>query len=147
MRKHVLLVAEDDSVDAMLIERAVRRAGKAFHLVRVADGDELIRYVEGTGEFADRTAHPSPELVLLDLKMPRRDGFAVLRWRQNTAAAASLPVVVLSSSSLGEDIERAYALGANSYVTKPTGGQRLEGMVHSLYDWWIGYNQSVPSLL
>jgi len=142
MRKHVLLVAEDDATDAMLLERAIRRTEVAFQMVRVANGDELIGYLEGAGDFADRVRHPAPQLVLLDLKMPKRDGFAVLQWRREHAGLSGLPVVVFSSSNLIEDIERAYALGANSYVTKPTGTARLEGMVQALSDWWGGYNLS-----
>lgn len=132
-------------MDAMLLERAVRRTGTSFELVRVLNGEELINYVEGTGAFADRAKHPAPELVLLDLKMPVKDGFAVLRWRQKHEEALGLPVVVFSSSGLRADIERAYALGANSYVTKPTGSHRLEGMVRALHEWWVGFNET-PAL-
>jgi CheY-like chemotaxis protein len=146
MRKHVLLVAEDDATDAMLLERAIRRTDTSFEMVRVANGDELIGYLEGTGAFADRVRHPAPQLVLLDLKMPQCDGFAVLRWRRQKAGLAGLPVVVFSSSGLNEDIERAYALGANSYVTKPTGAARLETMVQALHDWWAGHNQVALTL-
>lgn len=146
MRKHVLLVAEDDTTDAMLLERAIRRTAAGFHMVRVANGEELIRYLEGKGAFADRLVHPAPQLVLLDLKMPACDGFAVLRWRRQRETLAGLPVVVFSSSNLHADIEQAYALGANSFVTKPTGTARLEDMVRSLHDWWAGHNLTAATL-
>lgn len=141
MRKHVLLVAEDDVTDALLLERAIQRTDAGFHMIRVENGDGVKSYLRGQGAFADRARHPVPQLVLLDLKMPLCDGFAVLRWRREQADLAGLPVVVFSSSSLDEDIERAYALGANSFVTKPTGAGRLEGMVQALHQWWAGYNQ------
>lgn len=146
MRKHVLLVAEDDEIDAMLLERAIRRTDAAFEMVRVANGDDAIAYLRGSGVYADRLRHPVPDLMLLDLKMPHRDGFAVLQWRRGCADATTLPVVVFSSSNLAQDIQRAYALGANSFVTKPTGPQRLEGLVKALSDWWAGYNLGVQKL-
>lgn len=146
MRKHVLLVAEDDATDAMLLERAIQRTSAAFEMVRVENGDDAIAYLRGTGIYSDRLRHPVPHLMLLDLKMPHRDGFAVLRWRQGFADANTLPVVVFSSSDLPEDIERAYSLGANSFVTKPAGCSRLERMVKALSDWWAGHNLAVQKL-
>lgn len=146
MRKHILLVAEDDATDALLLERAIRRTAAAFEMVRVENGDDAIAYLRGSGIYADRLRHPVPDLMLLDLKMPHRDGFAVLRWRQGFADATTLPVVVFSSSDLAEDIERAYALGANSFVTKPTGSNRLECLVRALSDWWAGHNLALQKL-
>ncbi|MDF3057158.1 MAG: putative response regulator, CheY [Rariglobus sp.] len=140
MPKTILLVAEDDAIDALLLERALRRTGSDFQMVRVANGDELIDYVEGRGAYGDRVQHPSPKVILLDLKMPQKDGFAVLRWRQTTPEGYRLPVVVFSSSALPQDINRAYSLGANSYVVKPTAPDRLECMVKALHDWWAGFN-------
>lgn len=144
MSKNVLLVAEDNAVDALFLERALRRAGSTFEMVRVTDGDELIDYVEARGAYRDRVKHPAPQIILLDLKMPRKDGFAVLRWRRETPAGYQLPVVVFSSSALPQDIERAYSLGASSYVVKPTAPERLEGMVKALHDWWGCFN-TTPS--
>jgi CheY-like chemotaxis protein len=140
MKKQVLLVAEDDPNDAWLLERALDRSGSAFHMVRVASGEELIDYVGGSGAFSDRHLYPLPDLVLLDLKMPLKDGFAVLQWRLDTPGGRRMPFVVLSSSDLREDIDRAYALGANSYVQKPIGGERLEAMVKALNGWWTNFN-------
>ncbi|HVU33041.1 MAG TPA: response regulator [Opitutaceae bacterium] len=79
-------------------------------------------------------------VLLLDLRMPRRDGFDVLRWRQESPARARLPVVVFTSSALAQDIERAYELGANSYVIKPTANERLESVVRALHEWWARFN-------
>lgn len=140
MPKKVLLVAEDNPDDALLLERALRRAGSRFRMIRVADGNECIAYVAGDGAYQDRTTYPVPSLVLLDLKMPHKDGFDVLQWRQNTVNGATLPVIVFSSSGLIDDIRRAYLLGANSYVMKPTAPERLESMVKTLHDWWADFN-------
>ena len=144
----VLLVAEDDDTDALLLQRALRRSGSAFIMVRVEDGDELIAYVEARGKYADRNEFPMPWVVLLDLRMPRRNGFDVLRWRQETPGRSRLPIVVFTSSGLAEDIEQAYELGANSYVIKPMAGERLEAMVAALHEWWARFNVgSNPALV
>ena len=140
MRKHVLLVAEDDPTDFLLLERAVQRCGNAFQISHVSNGEELIQYLTGKGIFSDRQAHPLPDVLLLDLKMPRADGFDVLRWRQQLSHGSRLPVIVFSSSNLPADVERAYALGANSYVVKPSAPERLTGMVKALQDWWADFN-------
>lgn len=136
MSKKVLLVAEDDENDALLLERALRRADSSFHLVRVADGEQLVGYLQGDAPYQDRSAHPPPALVLLDLKMPRMDGFDVLRWRREREDGHLLPVIVFSSSTLDRDVRQAYALGANSYVVKPMRAEALDGMVHALLAWW-----------
>lgn len=140
MPKPVLLVAEDNLMDALLLERVIERCGGTFHMVRVEHGEAAIEYLQGKGSYGDRTEYPLPAVVLLDLKMPRKDGFAVLRWRQETPALARLPIVVFSSSNLSADISRAYALGANSYVVKPTQPVRLERMIRTLHEWWVEFN-------
>ena len=140
MSKKVLLVAEDDENDALLLERALRRADSAFHMVRVSDGEELVGYLQRRPPYDDRSAHPEPHLVLLDLKMPRMDGFDVLQWRRDTEHACLLPVIVFSSSTLERDIRKAYALGANSYVVKPMRSDALDGMVQALLAWWGRFN-------
>ncbi len=140
MQHQVLLVAEDDADEAMLLERALRRTGSLFRMIRVANGEEAIAYVEGRGAYGNRAEHPLPQVVLLDLKMPRKDGFDVLRWRQNNPGGSRLPMVVFSSSNLRQDVDRAYALGANSYVVKSTAPERLESMVMALHQWWGEFN-------
>jgi CheY-like chemotaxis protein len=143
----VLLVAEDDETDALLLERALRRGKAPFRLVRVSDGNEAIDYVSGRGAFADRAHHPAPHVVLLDLKMPRKDGFDVLRWRQKAHGTMKLPIIVFSSSELSEDIDRAFSLGANSYVVKSAAPGRLEHMLQTLHEWWVNYNRQGTPLV
>jgi CheY-like chemotaxis protein len=140
MPKPVLLVAEDNDLDALLLERVIERAGNLFRMVRVEHGGAAISYLEGSEPSGDGQAQPVPNLVLLDLKMPGKDGFAVLAWRQQTPAYARVPIVVFSSSGLQADISRAYALGANSYVVKPADPLRLERMVRALHEWWGNFN-------
>lgn len=144
MQKAVLLMAEDNAMDAMLLERAVQRCGASFRVVQVENGEAAIDYLLGNGQFADRMQHPLPQLLLLDLKMPRKDGFAVLRWRRETPAFARVPVIVFSSSNLHDDISLAYALGANSYVVKTAAPERLERFAKAMHEWWSEFNLIVP---
>lgn len=145
MQKPVLLMAEDNEMDALLMERLIERCGAAFQMVHVKDGEGAIDYLGGKGMFADRQKYPLPQLVLLDLKMPRKDGFAVLRWRKETLGSTRPPVIVFSSSNLESDVAQAYALGANSYVVKPTDARRLERMVRALHEWWAEFSVNLPS--
>lgn len=147
MFNKVLLVAEDDENDALLLQRALRRAEAAFRMVRVANGEELVDYLHGRGPYQDRATYPLPDLVLLDLKMPKMDGFDVLRWRQQTESVHRLPVIVFSSSTLDRDISQAYRLGANSYVVKPMRSDALDGLVRSLHDWWGRFNVTTAATL
>lgn len=141
MSTKVLLVAEDDDNDALLLERALRRSVPGgFRMVRVANGEELVAYLDGRAPYADRGAHPCPDLILLDLKMPRMDGFDVLRWRRQNDAALLIPVVVFSSSTLARDISEASRLGASSYVVKPMRSDALDSFVRALHDWWGRFN-------
>lgn len=142
MKKPVLLVAEDNAMDAQLLERVLELCGGVFHFSHVDDGEDAIDYLTGRNGFSDRDRFPAPDLILLDLKMPRKDGFAVLRWRQETPAFLQVPVVVFSSSNLSEDITRAYSLGANSYAVKPSDPNRFEALVAALQAWWATFNVS-----
>ena len=108
--------------------------------MRVVDGVEAVDYLRGAGPYADRTRFPAANLLLLDLQMPRADGFAVLRWRQDHPAFLRVPVIVYSASYLPIDVERAYTLGASSYVVKPTDPARLERFVRSLQTFWSEFN-------
>lgn len=147
MLTKVLLVAEDDENDALLLERALRRAEAAFRMVRVTNGEELIDYINGRGAYEDRLRHPAPDLVLLDLKMPKMDGLDVLRWRRKNPSTHCLPVIVFSSSTLERDIQEAYQLGANSYVVKPMRSDALDGLVRALHDWWGRFNVTTTAVL
>src|SRR5512140_200503 len=114
-----ILHVEDDPNDALLFQHACRKAGVSFDLRAVNDGDEAIAYLRGNADFCDRNKHPMPQLVLLDLKMPRLSGFDVLSWLRSETGFSKLPVIVLTSSNHEMDIQRAYDLGANSYLVKP----------------------------
>jgi CheY-like chemotaxis protein len=136
-----ILLVEDDPDDALLAERAFRRTNVANPLRVVADGDEAVAYLAGEGRFADREANPLPVLVLLDLKLPRRSGFEVLEWLRAEPGLERLPVVVLTSSRETTDIDRAYELGANSYVVKPVDFASLMEIAHVLHIYWLIVNE------
>jgi CheY-like chemotaxis protein len=140
LAKPILLV-EDDENDVLLFQRAFSRAGLVNPLQVVRHGDDAVAYIEGTGEFADRDAHPLPVLVLLDLKLPRRTGLEVLQWVKERSGLKRIPIVVLTSSKNDEDINRAYELGANSYVVKPVSFETLLELVKSLELYWLVLNE------
>lgn len=128
----VVLHIDDDPNDTELLRAAVRKASVPFLLQNVEDGEQAIAYLNGAGPYADRQRYPAPALILLDLKMPRATGFEVLVWIRNHSQFRQVPVVVLSGSELKDDIQRAYAAGANSYLIKPLGFDTLVRLVVGL---------------
>src|SRR5213593_3626425 len=106
--KGVILLAEDDPNDVLLIERAFQRTHVANSLQVVRDGEEALAYLSRQGPFADRERHPLPVLLLMDLKMPRKSGLEVLEWVRQQPGLKRLPIIVLTSSNQSPDINRAY---------------------------------------
>lgn len=135
-----ILLVEDNPDDVLLTQRAVRKAGLNISLSVVGDGDEAVAYLEGAGRFADRHAHPYPTLVLLDLKLPKRSGWEVLRWIREQPGLITTPVVVLTSSTEDEDIKKAYECGANSYLQKPVVFTGLVQLLGVLDLYWLHTN-------
>ena len=131
-----ILLAEDDANDVLLIQRAFRKAGLAYNLVVVNDGQQAIDYLSGQGDYGQREHFPFPFLVLLDLKMPGVNGFEVLRWVRSEAKLKRLLVVVLTSSSSQADVDRAYELGANSYMVKPVQFEELVSLIQRFQIYW-----------
>ena len=131
----VILLVDDNPHDVVLIRLAFRRVGiiDTIHLVK--DGDEPMRYMKGEGAYADRHQFPTPTLVLLDLKMPQTSGFDVLEWVRQQANLTSVVVVVMSGSRNDADIDRAYALGANHYLVKPSRFEEMVKMMETLKDY------------
>jgi len=132
-----ILVAEDDDNDFFFLERAFKQASIANPLNRVRDGEEAIAYLGGEEPFADRLKHPLPYLMLLDLKMPRKNGFEVIAWVRSRPGLRRLIIVVLSSSKEDPDINRAYDMGVNSYLVKPARFEALMEMVRALNQHWL----------
>ncbi len=136
-----ILLVEDSPDDALLIQRAFRKANMANPVQLVRDGEEAVAYLSGTPPWDDRERFPLPVFMLLDLKLPRRSGLEVLAWVRRESTVKRLPVVVLTSSRESVDVNRAYDLGVNSYLTKPVGFEALLEMVKSVNLYWLVLNE------
>lgn len=141
VERYPILLVEDDPNDVLLIQRAFRKANLANPLYVVEDGENALAYLAGQGDYADRQQYPLPVLMLLDLKLPRKSGFEVLEWLRQQPGLKRLLVVVLTSSANGPDINRAYDLGANSYLVKPVSFDALLEMVRTLGAYWLILNE------
>ena len=137
----MILLAEDDPNDVLLIQRAFQRNHVANPVQVVRDGEEALAYLSGQAPFADRERHPLPVLMLMDLKMPRKSGLEVLEWVRRQPGLKRLPIIVLTSSNQSPDINRAYELGANSYLVKPAGFDSLLDLVKNLDMYWLILNE------
>jgi CheY-like chemotaxis protein len=138
--RNTVLVADDDENDIRLLTRAFLRAGINVPMKWVRDGEEAIQYLQGDKPFTDRNTFPIPMLMLLDLKMPRTNGFEVLEWVRKQAGLRRLLVVVMTSSDEPEDVDRAYDLGANSFLKKPDDFDDLTKISRKLHEYWIEMN-------
>lgn len=136
-----ILLVEDSPDDALLIQRAFRKANMANPVQLVRDGEEAVAYLSGAPPWDDRARFPLPVFMLLDLKLPRRSGLEVLAWVRQESTVKRLPVVVLTSSRESVDVNRAYDLGVNSYLTKPVGFEALLEMVKSVNLYWLVLNE------
>jgi len=140
--KNSILLVEDDGNDVLLFEYAVRKANLTNPVYVVNDGEQAIDYLYGRDKFADRQKFPLPLLVLLDLKLPRKGGLEVLSWLlEQNSSLNRIPVVVFTSSRQSNDINRAYDLGANSYLVKPADFDKLSGIVKLLDSYWFTLNE------
>ena len=137
MVKTTFLLVEDDRNDAWMVEREFRKAPH-LRLLHVGFGREGVRYLEGKGDYADRQKHPIPNVILLDLKMPGFSGFDFLEWLHSSSPGDQrlIPVVVMSSSSLQQDVKKAYALGVNAYMCKPIDWEEFRERIKLLGIYW-----------
>ncbi len=141
----VILLVEDRGDDVLIILKAFTQAGLDNQVVVVRDGEECIQYLQGEGAYKDRARYPLPNLMLLDLKMPRMDGFDVLRWLRRQPELRGIIVVVLTASSEIRDVNQAYQLGANSFMVKPDDFQNVASMARLLKDYWLLGNKASAS--
>lgn len=137
-----VLMVEDNPDDQLLIRRAFKKAGLAQPLQAVDNGDDAVLYLAGEDDYADRSRFPMPSLILLDIKLPRRSGLEVLAWLRGQEKLRRTPVVMLTSSSDMGDIDRAYDLGANSYLVKPVEFDDLLQMTKTLGLYWLVLNEA-----
>lgn len=135
----VILIADDDALGTLLMQQVFSNAGLVQPLRFVSDGEEAIAYLRGDAPYSDRTQFPLPAVILLDLNMPRKNGFEVLAWIRQQPALKRIHVYVLSASGQIEDIQRAYELDAKSYLVKPG---NLEGMMQQAKTLMAWFNLS-----
>ena len=133
----VILIADDDSNDVFFLRRAFEKAGLSLPVLHVPDGERAISYLSGTEDYADRKQFPLPALLFLDLKMPKVSGFEVLEWLSQRNDLENLKVVVLSSSGLQSDIQKAKKLGADDYRVKPADIDDMITMVKEVASRWL----------
>ena len=131
-----VLIAEDDEDEALLLEHALKAIGISNPLLIVDNGEHVIAYLKGEGHFADRAAYPLPAVLITDLKMPAVDGFELLEWLRHHPQFAIIPTLVFSNSSEPQDVQRAYALGANAYLVKPPEMEQLEALMRTTFEFW-----------
>jgi len=136
----VLLLVEDSHFDIELLQHAFKKAGLTQPLKVVRDGVDAMSYLLGVGEFADRQKHPLPNILLIDLNMPRFSGLEFLTWLRTQPEFQHLLVVVLTGTVRQKDIDVAYRMGAKSYLVKPTRADELQKVVNAFYDFWIAHN-------
>ena len=136
-----LLLVEDNEDDVFLMTRALRSAGIDLPVHVIADGQEALEYLAGTGPYADRAAYPLPVLTFLDIKLPQTSGLELLRLIRSRPELRRTIVIMLTSSSHPEDVREAYNLGANSYVVKPASFQQLVEFAKGFKQYWLGCNR------
>lgn len=135
--REVILLVEDEEDDVLLIKRAFEKAMIPNPLYVVWNGQEAIAYLMGVGVYSNRAEFPLPDLLLLDLKMPRVDGFEVLKWVRQQPALAALRILVLTSSQDLHDVNQAYRLGANSFLVKPLDFEDVIQLSVSIQQFWL----------
>ena len=140
MNQTILLV-EDEENDIFFMKRAAKKNGILNPLQVAQDGQVAMDYLSGRGEYADRARFPLPCLTLLDLKLPRVMGLEVLKWVRAQPGLKTLLVIILTSSRLRPDIERAYQLGANAYLVKPSSPPELRKIATGIKEFWLELNR------
>jgi CheY-like chemotaxis protein len=141
---NTILIVDDNDDDVYALRRALKKANIANPQQIAHSGREAVDYLAGQGDFADRSKFPLPFLVFLDLKMPFMDGFDVLTWVRTQPALASIVVVVLTGSDEVRDHQRAYSLGARSYLVKPASAADLRAVMESIQSYWLRTSDRGP---
>ena len=136
-----MLLVEDNEDDVFLMKRALKGAQIVNPLQVVEDGQQAVEYLSGTGKYSDREKHPFPAVVFLDLKLPMKGGLEVLEWIRKREDFENMVVLVLTSSNEPSDLNRAYKLGANSYLVKPPTAMQLLELAKACKWYWLEFNR------
>jgi CheY-like chemotaxis protein len=134
------LLVEDSADDVLLMRRAFLKANILNPLVVVRSGEEAIQYLSADGAYANRQEFPLPSVILLDLKLSGKSGFDVLEWIRSQPGMRTLRVIVLTSSDSIYDVDRAYKLGANSFIVKPVRFEALVEIMQSIRGYWMWFD-------
>ncbi len=135
--RRTILMADDDAEDCFLVRDAFAEAGWPCDFHFVHDGEELLDYLRHDGEYVGGRSAPRPDLILLDLKMPRKDGRETIRDLKADPRLRRIPVIALTTSSAGDNVDFCYAAGANAYIAKPTTFHDLVEIVDALGKYWF----------
>jgi CheY-like chemotaxis protein len=144
MENKMILLVEDNPNDEILTLRALKMSNIVNKVMVVRDGVEALDYLFGTGLYAGRDTSIVPQLILLDLKLPKMGGLEVLQRLRSSTLTKRLPVVIFTSSSEQEDMLRSYDLGANSYIRKPVDFQQFSEAAKQLGMYWLILNEAPP---
>ena len=136
-----ILFVEDNSNDAELAIRELKKHNMANNLVHIEDGEEALEFIFGTGKFSSRDVTRPPKLILLDIQMPKVNGIEVLQKIKSDPRTRTIPVVMLTSSKEDPDIQKSYELGANSYIVKPVNFKGFSDAIRNLGFYWLLLNQ------
>jgi two-component system, response regulator len=136
-----IILVEDNPSDADLIKRSLNKNNVANKILHLKDGQEVLQYLFGEGQWKGRTTANTPKVILLDLKMPKVSGIEVLKRIKSNQETMGIPVVILTSSKEDPDIKECYKLGVNSYVVKPVGFEDFSRTVAQLGLYWLLINQ------
>ena len=135
-----VLLVEDNPDHAEITTKVLKAGGCVKKIELVTDGEQAIDYLKGKGDYADRGKFPIPDLVLLDIKLPKVDGIEVLRKIKHDPVLKKIPVIVLTTSESDKDITDAYTEGANSYISKPVSFEKFIDKITDLGLYWVGTN-------
>ena len=144
MQNHMILLVEDNPDDELLTLRALKKNNIGKNIFVVRDGVEALDFLFCQNAYADRDPYDLPQLILLDLKLPKLDGLEVLRQIRADQRTQLLPVVVLTSSKEEQDLIRGYKGGANSYIRKPVDFDQFMEYVEDLGLYWLSLNEAPP---
>jgi CheY-like chemotaxis protein len=136
-KKRTILMADDDAEDCQLVRDALKESGQPHDLRFVRDGEELFDYLRHLGEYENGQAAPLPDLILLDFKMPRKDGREALKELKTDPKLRRIPVVALTTSTAEDDIVFSYDIGVNSFITKPTTFRKWVEIIRILSKYWF----------
>lgn len=139
-----ILLVEDNEDDVFAFQRALKKAEITNTLEVAENGQQALEYLKGEQMYRDRAKFPLPFIIFLDLKLPYVDGFEILEWLRTQRALSAVPVCVLTSSAEIKDKDRAYSLGARTYMVKPPSARDLLDVMNSLQSFWMRHAKQGP---